>query len=144
MAEKSFVSNTKEIYFSNPSKITSFYKNQHQPNVIFDSSYSNMIGMNKIESEYVIPITKNEPKPLVTKSMTSTQVRVIDPNTAIVNQAKENIKNDMAQVKPMTTVFEQQKQPKRKASICSEASKVKRPKHKRRKTIVGGDIFSEG
>lgn len=142
MAERTIISNTKEIHFSNPSSFVSFYKNQPKQGVIFDSSYSKMIGLNKIENEYVIPISKTEPKTTTMKNTNNIQVRVIDPNTAIVNQAKENIRNDIEQSKPMATPTSISQRSKKRTSSCEGAPKQKRPRHKRRNTIVGGDIFS--
>ena len=140
--DKSIISSTKEIHFSNPAAIVSFYKNQPKQNVIFDSSYSKMIGLNKIESDYVIPISKSEPKVQISRQNTS--VRVIDPNAAIVNQAKENVKNDMEQTNPLPAVTKTNisTPAKRKKTSCSSTPKAKRPRHQRRQSIINGDIFA--
>ena len=80
----------KEIHFSNPETVLSFYKNQPKQGVIFDSSYSKMIALNKIDNDYVIPITKKTPKPQSPSTPCNAAIRYIDPNVAIVDKAKEN------------------------------------------------------
>jgi len=133
---------TKEIHFSSPHSILSFYKNQPKQGIIYDSSYSKMIDLNKIENDYVIPIDKKPIKPVIPTCNTS--IRNIDPNTAIVNQAKENIKNDVIQTKAIVTTNISAPQLKRKSSCQSSPVKEKKAgkQCKRRKTIIAGDIFS--
>lgn len=132
------MSSTREIHFSNPETILSFYKNQPKTGVIHDSSYSKMLALNKIENDYVIPVTKKSIKP---SSSCNTTIRNIDPNTAIVNQAKENIKNDVVQTTPIVTTNITPQKLKRKSSTCESSLKPKKPRKKRRQTIIGGDIF---
>ena len=132
----------KVIHFSNPETILYFYKNQPNQGVIFDSSYSKMIALNKIENDYVIPVSRKNPKPpsQVQSSHCNTAIRYIDPNTATVDKAKENIKNDVVQTSP-TAITNISKGVKRKSSTCKLTAKEKKSPKKRRNTIIGGDIF---
>lgn len=140
---------TKEIHFSDPQKILSFYRQTPKQGVIHDKSYSEMIGLNKIENDYVIPIEKKM-KPLseiLGVNKCSAQVKIIDPNAAMVNQAKENIKNDVIATKQIATVATGNIKPttKRKSSSSLKPSTAKKPRNKRRETqvISHSDIFGD-
>jgi hypothetical protein len=78
--------NMKEILKTDPNKVLEFYQNQVRDRIIFDSEDQNMVSLNKMESGCVIPIEK---KPRMNMSAYNTPVNVIDPNTAVVNQANE-------------------------------------------------------
>ena len=135
---------TKEIHFSDPRKLLSFYKQSPKPGVIHDKSYSDMIGLNKIENDYVIAIEKKHPE-VLPPGKCNTQVKIIDPNTALVNQAKENVKNDVNATKQIATVNNLDIKPpkKRKTATCEKQTQAKKPRNKRRETqvISYNDIF---
>ena len=136
----------KEVLISDPRKVLKFYESQQRESIITDSTLSDMISLNKAEASYVIPIDKEKRVRL----KQSTSVNIIDPNAAAINQAKENIKNDKAsgsqnamnvtsRDNSIRSSQEKRKQPPQEKS-CSQS---KKPKPKRRKTVVNGDIFGE-
>lgn len=140
------MNNMKEILISDPRKVLKFYENQRTQSIISDSGLSDMVSLNKLEVGHVIPIDKE--RRVSVKQNTS--VNIIDPNAAAINQAKENIKNDKAsgsqnamnvtsRDNSIRSSQEKRKQPPQEKS-CSQS---KKPKPKRRKTVVNGDIFGE-
>ena len=145
LTNKSKENSMKEILISDPAKVLRFYQNEKRDNVIYDSHYPQMIAINKMEPDYVIPIEKE------TRHKTAsfnTPVNIIDPNKAAVNQARENLKSDVVDKK--ASVIHVTSRPiniteKRKPDTSEESScsKTKKPRSKRRKTIVNGDIFAE-
>ena len=146
MSHQSKSINMKEVLISDPRKVLKFYDSQQRESIITDSTLSDMISLNKAEASYVIPIDKEKRVRL----KQSTSVNIIDPNAAAINQAKENIKNDKAsgsqnamnvtsRDNSIRSSQEKRKQPSQEKS-CSQS---KKPKPKRRKTVVNGDIFGE-
>ena len=142
------MNNMKEILITDPNKVLKFYQSQKKDSIIYDSEYANMLSLNKMENAYVFPIEKEcRPK----TSAYNAQVSIIDPNAATVNQAKENIKNraDSSQVimqvvsGAKTSKLKRPRGSSESGDTATVKTKAKKPRCKRRKTIVGGDIFAQ-
>lgn len=136
----------KEIHISDPAKLIRFFRCQGNQNntIIEDSSKKDMMALNKLNRHYVIPIEKS----VIKETTSKPNINVIDPNTAAVNQAKQELKNDVTisntpQIRSTVNCIKSTKKRKSTSCCANSVKTTSKPRCKRKKTAIKDDIFSD-